>query len=513
MSSILFNTRNKYFLYLLFLIIIGAYLRIRDFPGIWIGDVGRDYLMAKHIFSDGILPYVGPRASGLNFFNPPYYYYFLGLVYLFFPNLFSLIGFFTSLHLISILFIFEIGRLLQDKKTGAIAATFYTLAANPIFYSRSIWAAYIIIPFSLLILLLFLKYLKNSRYVYLILSLAVMIFAGQMEYSILSYMVILPIFTLLFNRKKLPEVLLTLLNAAVVFLLLMFPLFIYFGHGKVLLSIFTFPGEFISGNFINSFSKNILLFLNPVFNAEFSFYFIFQIVICLLISIIFNKNRLTILRLTAVIILIPVILSLLLAISGKSTQEHFFTPIFPLFYIFLALTVRNFSQTVNRHENLQFVLFPIISYLIFCLFSKYPNITEHPYHLAFADSRNTANWIISDAKRIRKINHLKNLDFFQVIYITNGNNFDSTMIWYFLEEKLGRSIVRIDDSKNVNLVMITKTDLVYLICQTNDRECLHLFPRYYRGYQGSGLKFKIKNDILSYDNLIYLFKRNNKLLL
>src|SRR3989338_9095555 len=211
MSSCFINQGHKYGFFLVFLIVIGAYLRFRDFPGIWIGDVGRDYLVAKHIFSDGVKPLVGHWASGFNFHYPPFYYYFLGIIYQFFPRLFRLIGFFTFFHLISIIFLFRIGRKLIDKNTGIIAAAFYTFSASSIFYSRNLWPAYIIIPFSLLTFWLFLEYLDNSKLINLVLSLLIMISASLIHYSMLSYLIILPLTTLIFNKKKLAQVVLILL--------------------------------------------------------------------------------------------------------------------------------------------------------------------------------------------------------------------------------------------------------------------------------------------------------------
>ena len=81
------------------------------------------------------------------------------------------------------------------------------------------------------------------------------------------------------------------------------------------------------------------------------------------------------------------------------------------------------------------------------------------------------------------------------------------MIWYFLEEYLSRSMVQIDNLKDVNLSMKSEPEVIFLVCRTDETDCKSTIKRYYDGFYESKENFYIKNEELPFDNQVFLFKK------
>ncbi len=98
--------KNRYTFAVFGILCIAIFLRM--FGGTatyyWASDVARDYLVASHILHYKDFPTVGHLAAGFGepFYYPPFVYYVLSILQVFFPSPELLIGFFITFHVIGI---------------------------------------------------------------------------------------------------------------------------------------------------------------------------------------------------------------------------------------------------------------------------------------------------------------------------------------------------------------------------------------------------------------------------
>lgn len=147
------------------ILLLAAFLRlyrISDYMT-FLGDEGRDVMVARDILS-GHLTLLGPRASAGDFFLGPAYYYMIAPFLLIFNYdpvgpavMVALFGVAT------VLLIYIFGKKLFDEKTGFFAAALYAVSPVVINYSHSSWNPNVLPFFSLLIILTIHKALEMGR--------------------------------------------------------------------------------------------------------------------------------------------------------------------------------------------------------------------------------------------------------------------------------------------------------------------------------------------------------------
>jgi len=220
---------------LLAIIIVGAILRFYkiDQYMTFLGDEGRDVIIVRKIFTELHPPLIGPGTSIGNMYLGPLYYYMMAI-----PLLvagFSPIGpaiMIAVLGVITIGFVWWVGRIWFDKKAGLIAAGLYAIAPIVIIYSRSSWNPNIMPFFSLLSIYSIWKVWREKKLNWLIVMGVSFTFALQSHYLALLLVPTLFVFwfrTLLGlrNNKKTGPFIKKTIIAFVVFLVLMSPLFIF----------------------------------------------------------------------------------------------------------------------------------------------------------------------------------------------------------------------------------------------------------------------------------------------
>jgi 4-amino-4-deoxy-L-arabinose transferase-like glycosyltransferase len=126
---------------LCFILLLAAFLRlyrIEDYMT-FLGDEGRDVLVVYNILH-GHLTFLGPTSSVGGFFLGPIYYYFMApflLVFQYNPVgpaiMVSLFG------ILTVWFVYKIGKEFFNEITGLIAASLYAISPLVIAYSRSSW--------------------------------------------------------------------------------------------------------------------------------------------------------------------------------------------------------------------------------------------------------------------------------------------------------------------------------------------------------------------------------------
>lgn len=149
---------------LLTILLVGAFFRlykISDYMT-FLGDEGRDVMVAKGILQ-GDLTLLGPRASAGDFFLGPIYYYmiapFLLLTKLDPVGPAIMVALFG---IVTVGLIYYVGKMFFGRKAGMIASSLYAVSPLVVAYSRSSWNPNLMPFFSLLLLFLIIKAVKSQ---------------------------------------------------------------------------------------------------------------------------------------------------------------------------------------------------------------------------------------------------------------------------------------------------------------------------------------------------------------
>ncbi len=151
---------------LLLVLLVASYFRlyrISDYMT-FLGDEGRDAIVAKDILR-GDLTLLGPRASAGDFFLGPIYYYMMA-PFLLLTN-YDPVGpaIMVALFGIAAVFlIYHVGKKMFGSQAGLIAAALYAVSPVVVAYSRSSWNPNPMPFFSLLILYLSYVAVKEKRF-------------------------------------------------------------------------------------------------------------------------------------------------------------------------------------------------------------------------------------------------------------------------------------------------------------------------------------------------------------
>lgn len=148
--------KKKEIIFLIAILLLAAYLRlyrISDYMT-FLGDEGRDVIVAKSILA-GHLTLLGPRSSAGDFFMGPAYYYMI-TPFLFLFN-FDPVGpavMVALLGIATVWLVYFVGKRWFDEKTGLFAAALYAVSPVVINYSHSSWNPDVLPFFALLLLYL-----------------------------------------------------------------------------------------------------------------------------------------------------------------------------------------------------------------------------------------------------------------------------------------------------------------------------------------------------------------------
>ncbi|MFC1625700.1 ArnT family glycosyltransferase [Patescibacteria group bacterium] len=170
---------------LVVIIAVASFLRFYKISGYmtFLGDEGRDAIIVRRLLvnKDPIL--IGPGTSIGNMYLGPLYYYLIA------PSLwlfkFSPVGpsaFVAFLGVITVIFVYLVGKEWFSPKAGLIAAALYAISPVVITYSRSSWNPNVMPFFSLLCIYSIWKVWKKRKFVWLIVSAISLAFALQSHY-------------------------------------------------------------------------------------------------------------------------------------------------------------------------------------------------------------------------------------------------------------------------------------------------------------------------------------------
>jgi 4-amino-4-deoxy-L-arabinose transferase-like glycosyltransferase len=167
-----FVRRNKKELIILgFILLVASFCRLCKISSYmtFLGDEGRDVIIVRRLLVEGHPPLIGPGTSIGNMYLGPLYYYMMAPALLL-AN-FSPIGpavMIAVLGIITVAFVWWVGRLWFDRKVGLIAAGLYAISPTIIYYSRSSWNPNIMPFFALLSVFSVWKVWRQKRFNWLI---------------------------------------------------------------------------------------------------------------------------------------------------------------------------------------------------------------------------------------------------------------------------------------------------------------------------------------------------------
>ncbi len=219
-KNLKFKVQNLVLPLILLLAVFLRLYKIQDYMT-FLGDEGRDVLVAYNILH-GHLTLLGPTSSVGGFFLGPIYYYFMApFLWLFNYNPVGPAVMVALFGIATVGLIYIVGKDFFNVKVGLIAALIYAISPLVITYSRSSWNPNPMPFFSLLILYLLYKAVKKSS---LKLFFAVGILFGiamQLHYLAIFLGVIMIVYTflaVLYKQKSLKILTGLFKNYSVIFL-------------------------------------------------------------------------------------------------------------------------------------------------------------------------------------------------------------------------------------------------------------------------------------------------------
>lgn len=167
------------------ILLIGGFLRLYRIGEYmtFLGDEGRDAILVRRFLVDFDLMLIGPGTSVGNMYLGPLYYYFtsIGLLIAGFspvgPSIqVAIVG------IITIAFVYWVGREWFSKQAGVIAAVFYAISPTVIIFSRSSWNPNIMPFFSLLSVYAIWRAWKKNQFGWVLVSMISYAFVLQSHY-------------------------------------------------------------------------------------------------------------------------------------------------------------------------------------------------------------------------------------------------------------------------------------------------------------------------------------------
>lgn len=227
------KTEKIIFILLLAVLILAAFLRFYklDQYMIFLGDEGRDAIIVKEMVEGNHFPLIGPPTSVGNIYLGPLYYYMMFIpMSIFYLNPAAAAGLVATIGVLTVGFIYFLGKIWFGKKAGILAAFLYAISPVTINYSRFSWNPNPLPFFALAVIFGLYKMHQSRNFLWLILTGAALAGAVQMHYLAL---ILIPIAAILWiveiMQRKTKQVSTNLITGGVLgiltFLLVMSPLF------------------------------------------------------------------------------------------------------------------------------------------------------------------------------------------------------------------------------------------------------------------------------------------------
>lgn len=465
------------FLTILSIVALAAFLRlyrISDYMT-FLGDEGRDVLMAKGIL-EGNFTLLGPRASAGDFFLGPIYYYLIApFLWIFRLDpvgpaiMVALIGVAT------VFLIYKVSKEFFGFKAAVFASALYAVSPLVIAYSRSSWNPNPMPFVSLLTLYLTYKTVKNPSFKKLLAVGVLLGIALQLHYLATFLIVIVGVYFLVVNLylKRGRSDLLFSYGKMLIGFIIGFSPFLLFEIRHGFPNVRTIYNFIFTNAFSTSYGDNIsfIEIVKDVFfrlygrlvtgfppKEQFGFYdgnmiFLWQLatVILGLLSIFFifgKKDKLT--KLFFVMWLFFGIF--LFGFYKKPIYDYYFGFMFPLPFILIG----NFLSQVYDYKKFKLAskLVAVLIFLFLFVFNLSNNPFKHEPNRQKEQVKQISRFVISKTDNKP----------FNFALITGGNS-DHGYRYYF--EVLGKKDTRMENIIN-DPKRETVTDQLLIVCESSE---------------------------------------------
>ncbi len=270
------KTDKLIFILILATLVLAAFLRFYklDQYMIFLGDEGRDALIVKAIVTGNHFPLIGPPTSVGNIYLGSLYYYMMAVpMSIFYLNPAAASGMVAFIGVLTVGFIYYLGKIWFGKKAGLIAAFLYAISPVTIYYSRFSWNPNPLPFFSLAVIFGLYKMHQSRNFLWLVLTGAALAAAAQMHYLAL---ILIPIAGILWiiellqknDKKPAKNIVLGTISGIIVFLLMMSPLLFFdLRHDwlnlRAINQLFT-QSQAFQGNIISNISKPPTIYLDKL---------------------------------------------------------------------------------------------------------------------------------------------------------------------------------------------------------------------------------------------------------
>lgn len=469
-------------LILLVILLVGAFFRlykISDYMT-FLGDEGRDAIVAKDILR-GDLTLLGPRASAGDFFLGPIYYYMMAPFLLL--SGYDPVGpaiMVALFGIATIYLVFHTGRYFFSSKAGLIGASLYAVSPIVVAYSRSSWNPNPMPFFSLLMLFLLYIAVKNQNLKFFTIVGFLLGIAMQLHYLSTFLAVIIFFFVLLggviASKKNIFKRLTTGYAAIFIGFLVGFSPFLLFEvrHGfPNLRTIFSFiftgsgdPGQALNYSFFGNmwdvfyrlFARLLTKFPPPeqinVSESLFLQAWMWATIILAIISIIMllsHKNKLTVLLL-GLWLFFGIFL---FGFYRKSIYDYYLGFMFPLPFLLIGNLLSNIPMFSKRKSGVVITFVCVVLLLVL-------NLSGAPF-------LNPPNKQKDQAKTIAEFVLSKtNGKPFNFALLTNGN---SDHVYRYFFETANSAPVTIQNYA-LDPERKSVTDQLLIVCEYTDCEPL-----------------------------------------
>jgi len=450
---------------LLSILAISAFLRLYkiDQYMTFLGDEGRDVIIVRRFLTELHPPLIGPGTSIGNMYLGPLYYYMMALPLLI-AN-FSPVGPAVQvaiLGVITVFFIWFVGRTWFGKVAGLVAAGLYAISPTAIVFSRSSWNPNIMPFFALLSVYSIWRVWRRHEAGWLLILGVAFAFVLQSHYLGLLIAPTLFIFWLLTYRdlkktsttKMFENFKKKSLIGLGIFAILMSPLLIFdIRHGWTntrAVAAFIVSREelgFSLATYLSKAASIVLMTTSNLISAKNVYLSVFTLasLLAILIWVIVNRKFKSSLGL--------VLSWLVFGIAGASllkgsVYDHYLGFLFPAPFLLIGAVAQNI-----RKYKIPFLVFGVyLLFLVIINFAKSPVLSDPTFQMQRA---------ISVAKVIQE---KSNGERFNLATISDLNNRD--VYQYFLII-WGAPVVDTDPSS----LQFTVTDQLFVVCEFPREKC------------------------------------------
>jgi hypothetical protein len=427
--------------FLIAIVLVGLFLRVYvSFRNpAFVGDSGRDMIIARHIAQYGERIVVGHTASGFDpvFYYPPYYYYLLALTQWIYPSLVSAYVLLVTLHLLAIVCVYKFTQIVFDTVVALLASLLVSVSIAFVWSVTCITAVQFGVPIFWGASLILIQTIYSSRKIsWYMLAIAVLLLSSTFTYSSIIFVPAFIVLAVFYSDRSVRRTITVVCWTIGLFIFLWSPLVLYYG-----------PFTFIRSMFFSHtlyWPSSPFLVLREAFGlvTEDNFWnsqlinWIPSIIIG--VFVILKKSHAVT---TSLKILSPVLYVLLVSVVKRGENDtRYYSLVEPFISVWISYMIVSFF-----HEYTQYI-YRIIAILLF-ICTLYLT-TNHFFYLfdgkfvsSVEESKLVARGVVKYISRFTDEFHITATNYHIILSDPHSETWSSSTLLYWLELIQNRKIV------------------------------------------------------------------------